>query len=159
MLSVLVHALLFLLLWLIPWPQAQPTPAFIVIDVGTPALAEMPVDAPTVGDPAPQAPVPQVADPQTGEPQAPSVETPAPTRQPEPLAEALQPRPVQVEAAETAPPPPPPAPQVRVPEPTASVPPVDIPLAEAPRTALPEIDEVRLEPRPLPQAMCFLLRW
>jgi len=153
MLSVLVHALLFLLLWLIPWPQAQPTPAFIVIDVGTPALAEMPVDAPTVGDPAPQAPVPQVADPQTGEPQAPSVETPAPTRQPEPLAEALQPRPVQVEAAETAPPPPPPAPQVRVPEPTASVPPVDIPLAEAPRTALPEIDEVRLEPRPLPQAI------
>jgi hypothetical protein len=153
MLSVLVHALLFLLLWLIPWPQAQPTPAFIVIDVGTPALAEVPVDAPTVGDPAPQAPVPQVADPQTGEPRVPTVETPTPARQPEPPAEALQPRPAQVEVAETAPPPPPPAPQVRVPEPTASVPPVDIPLAEAPRTALPEIDEVRLEPRPLPQAI------
>ncbi len=156
MLSALVHALLFLLIWLTPWPRTQPTPAYIVIDIGTPALAEVPVDAPTVGDPAPQAPAPQVADPQTGEPQAPSVETPTPTRQPEPQAETLQPRPVQVEAvvaAEAEPPPPPPAPQVRMPEPTALAPPVEIPLAEAPRSALPEIDEVRLEPRPLPQAI------
>ena len=155
MLSALVQALLFLLIWLIPWPRTQPTPAFIVIDVGTPVLAEVPVDAPTVGDPAPQAPVPQVADPQTGEPQAPTVATPTPTRQPEPQAEAAQPEPGQAEAAAAPPeaPPPPPAPQVLVPEPTASAPPVDIPLTEAPRSALPEIDEVRLEPRPLPQAI------
>lgn len=155
LLSVLIHALaLFLLIWLWSWPRTPPTPAFIVIDVGTPALADVPVDAPTVGDPAPQAPVPQVADPQTGEPQAPAVETPTPTRQPEPQAETRQPEPSRVEAAAAAEAPPPPAPQVRVPEPTVAAPPVDIPLADAPpSSALPEIDEVRLEPRPLTQAI------
>lgn len=156
-LSVTLH-LLFLLLLLIASliPRPEPLPAYIVIDVGTPAFSEDVTLAPTAEDPALPAPEPQVASSEIGDPRdlaAPAEATTAPepdtlTAQPPapaaPPAEAAAAAPEPTEAAEV---PEPPLPQPQVAEAAPLHEP--LPLAEAPATTLPEIDAVLLDPRPV----------
>ncbi|NLG07676.1 MAG: DUF3048 domain-containing protein [Deinococcales bacterium] len=156
-LSVVLHLLVFLLLLVASLvPRPEPLPAYIVIDVGTPAHAEESVQAPTAEEPALPAPEPQVASTEIGDPRelaAPEQATTAPeeaqvTAQPPapaaPPAEAAAAPPEPAEAAEV---PAPPLPQPQVAEAAPLEEP--LPLAEVPATTLPEIDPVALDPRPL----------
>ena len=85
-LSVILHLGLFLILMLFSvGPRPDPLPAYIVIDVGTPAFAEETTLAPTAEDPAPSTPTPQVASDSIGDPRelaAPQQESTAPQELP-----------------------------------------------------------------------------
>jgi hypothetical protein len=153
LLSLFVHlAALLLLAFYLNLPPREPVETFLVIEVGTPALAETPTEAPAASDPAPVAPAPQVADPVPGEPQA--VEAPDPvTAAPEASPETVQPEAptAQAEPAPTEPTPipaevpAPPAPQAALPQPPTPALPTDT----TPSTALPEIDSPQIEPLPI----------
>ncbi len=161
LLSLVLH--LALLLALVVWmaiPRPEPLPSYIVLDVGTPALAEETTLAPTAEEPAPPAPSPQVASSEIGAPQrasAPEEVTQAPelearTAQP-PAPEAP---PARAEASQAAPAeeasvPEPPLPQPSAPATAAEAP--ELPVAESPATVLPEIEPVVLQPRPTPTAI------
>ncbi len=153
LLSLVVHlSSLLLLAWFLTSPKPAPKETFIVIDIGTPALAEVAVEAPAAAEPAPQAATPQVAAVETGEPQNPEGVANTPSQIPEaPPAVAQTPEPPQPQiAAPVAVP----TPQVRVPEAAAAASAVNLPSTEAPTSSvLPEIDEVVLEPKPLAQAI------
>lgn len=157
LLSLTTHLLLFLLIfWLYRAPQQVEQETFIVIDVGTPAFSEDVTHAPTVDDPAPQSPVPEVEDERTGEPQQAQVETETP-QETETAAEAETtpvpeaPPEAEAEAPEQVTPPPP---EARVPSESTPVSVPEVPVSEAPlSTALPEINEVQLEPRPLTETV------
>ena len=167
LLSVLVHVLaLFMLLWLWNQPEAVPLESFLVIEVGTPALAETPTDASAADAPAPQAAEPLVAAPEIGEPVA-QTATSTPTNPPDPVdivepaasetsAPALvetQAQPEVVEAAaETA------AASITSPPVSEVAPevlqaPVEVIPELAVTTTLPEIDEVEVAPQPEAQAL------
>lgn len=162
LLSVLVHALVLLVL--VSWAslerlETEPPEQFLVIDVGTPAPAE--VERPAAADdaPAPEAESPSVAADAAGEPipglpdletrgdpvaePLPSAESPAP---PTPPAEAT-PEPPSEEPAAAQVPLPAPVPSARMPE--AAVP------APAPEVtaSVPEIEETELSPRPMNEAL------
>ena len=156
LLSAVIHLAGLLLVSLyLSLPRPEPPETFLVIDIGNPAVAEVETLAPAAAEPAPVAPTPQVADPVVGEPQARSEPEPQ-TVAPEPEPVTAQPEPVQ---AETPPEPEPEAPSEvevpRPPTPQAQVPPAQAPpLPEAvAASALPEIDQVELEPRPLADAI------
>ena len=158
LLSVVLHlGVLLLLIWSLSRPRPDPLPAYIVIDVGTPAFAEETTLAPTAEAPAMQPPEPQVASAEVGDPQelaaaqelsaAPepqpiTVQPPAPQAPP---AVQATPEPAAVEQVEATPPPP------QVQEATTETP--DLPIADVPATALPEIEPVVLAPRELPAAI------
>ena len=145
LLSLFIHALaLLLLIWLWARPAPVPLDTFLVIDVGTPELAEEQTDAPTVGDPAPQAAEPLVAAPEAGEPQA--------TTPPEPLVPA---EPITEEVEATPEPPAPEAASEPVeesePEPVAEPEPTPEPVAESEPETQPEpATETQPEPTPEP---------
>lgn len=83
LLSLLLHlGLLLLMSWWFLLPESPPQETFLVIEVGTPELAEQTTNAPAASDPAPQAAEPQVADSETGAPQAPAQEVETPTERP-----------------------------------------------------------------------------
>ena len=153
--SVVLHlAILLLLVWTMSRPGPDPLPAYIVIDVGTPAFAEETTLAPTAESPAMQTPEPQVesvevgdpqelaaAQPQSAapEPQPVTIQPPAP--QAPPAVQAAQ-EPAAAEQVQVTPPPP------QVQEAATESP--ELPIAEVPATALPEIDPVVLAPRDTP---------
>lgn len=184
LLSLFLHLLVLLLLfWLWTRPQPLSLDNYLVIDVGTPELAETVTEAPTADAPAPQAAEPLVAAPEAGEPvvSAPPAPPPAetlpqpsqpelsqaePSPPPEPAAEsAIEPAPEPVAApptpqveAEAPPPPQVEPPPVQPTPPAARVPEsapleTELPLAETSATTLPEIDEVELAPQPLAQSV------
>ena len=158
LLSVVLHlGVLLLLIWSLSRPRPDPLPAYIVIDVGTPAFAEETTLAPTAEAPAMQTPEPQVASTEVGDPQelaaaqeqsaAPepqpiTVQPPAP---PAPPAVQATPEPAAVEQVQATPPPP------QVQEAATEAP--ELPIADVPATALPEIDPVVLAPRETPAAI------
>jgi len=155
LLSLVLHlGVLLLLVWTLSRPRPEPLPAYIVIDVGTPAFAEETTLAPTAEAPAMQTPEPQVASTEVGDPQelaAAQEQSAAPEPQPitvqppapeAPPAVAATPEPAAVEEVQATPPPP------QVQEAAAETP--DLPVAEVPATALPEIDPVVLAPRDVP---------
>jgi len=155
LLSVILHlGVLLLLIWSLSRPRPEPLPAYIVIDVGTPAFAEETTLAPTAEAPAMPTPEPQVASAEVGDPQALAAaqeQSAAPEPQPmtvqppapqAPPAARATPEPVAVEQIRVPPPPP------QVQEAAAETP--ELPIAEVPATALPEIDPVVLAPRELP---------
>ena len=79
LLSLLLHLfVLLLLVWLWTIPPAPPQETYLVIDIGTPALAEEPTLAPTADAPAPQAAEPLVEADSMGQPRAESPPEPAP---------------------------------------------------------------------------------
>ena len=139
LLSLVVHlSLLLILTFYLKLPGPTPRETFLVIEIGTPAAAEIVTEAPAADDPAPAAPDPQVADSLPGEPQAQAAPD-AVTTAPEPSPRTEQPEPPQAGA------PPQPAP-----EPTLV--PVDVgaptrPTTETPTTALPEINDPDIDPR------------
>ncbi|HZJ08396.1 MAG TPA: DUF3048 domain-containing protein [Trueperaceae bacterium] len=158
LLSLVLHlAVLLLLVYLVTRPRPEPLPAYIVIDVGTPAFAEETTLAPTVESPAMQTPEPQVESAEVGDPQqlnAPQEQAAAPVEQPvtvqppapeAPPAAQATPSPQPTEQADVTPPPP----QVQ----EASVESPELPLAEVPATQLPEIDPVVLQARETPAAI------
>lgn len=149
LLSGVLHLLVLLLvISALQYPTPEPTPTYLVIELGVPAVAEERVEAPAVEAPAPATPTPQVADTQVGEPQA------AATPEPTPVAPVPAPQTQQPEAPAAAPDAPEPvtvdAPRPPVPAP---VPPMlaapEVPLAARPATVLPEIAMPELEPTPL----------
>lgn len=149
LLSSVLHLLVLLLaVWLLrPQPFVAP-PTYLVIDIGTPALAEETVEAPTSEEAAPQTARPQVEDIEVGEPQAAAAPEPEPAT-PDPTPQTAQPptpapAPAAPEQAETAPTPP-------RPEPTLPAPAPEVPVANVPTTPLPEIDIPEIEPAPLAQ--------
>jgi hypothetical protein len=149
LLSSVLHLMVLLLaIWVLrPAPQ-EVRPTYLVIDIGTPALAEETVEAPTAEEAAPHADRPQVEDIEVGEPQAAAAPEPEPAT-PDPTPQTAQPpipapAPVAPEQAETAPAPP-------RPEPTLPAPAPDVPAATVPTTPLPEIDIPEIEPAPLAQ--------
>ncbi len=170
LLSVSFHLLLLLaVLWWLRLPDPQPTPTYLVIDIGTPALAEEVVQAPTADLPAPQTPRPQVEDVEVGVPQAATVPRADPVT-PEPAPQTVQPpapEPTPVvpdpvaEAAPTAPPPEPApvtpdpvveaAPAPPVPAPSLPAAAADVPVRPLAATPLPEIVTPDLIPSPLAQ--------
>ncbi len=178
LLSLLIHILaLFTLLWAWNKPKVVPLESFLVIDVGTPALAETPTDAAAADAPAPQAAEPLVAAPEIGEPvaQTPPEVTPSPqepvvepapqatqaTQAPTPVETPPAPEP-QVEAAAPAPvetPEPVAEPSQSAPPPVAEVAPevveaaVDVTPNVDVTTTLPEINEVEVAPQPEAQAL------
>ncbi len=150
LLSVALHALLALLvLWLLRMPEPQPSPTYLVIDIGVPALAEEVVQAPAAEVPAPPAVRPQVEDVEVGVPQAATVPQPQPMT-PEPAPQTAQPpAPDPTPAApepvvEAAPSPPVPTPAL-----PSAVP--DVPVERIAATPLPEIVTPELAPTPLAQ--------
>ncbi len=150
LLSVALHALVALLvLWWLQLPEPQPTPTYLVIDIGTPALAEDVVQAPTAERPAPPAERPQVEDVEVGVPQAATVPRPQPTT-PAPTPQTEQPP-----APDPAPAAPDPvveaAPSPPVPTPTVPASAPDVPVQPLAATPLPEIVTPELAPSPLTQ--------
>jgi hypothetical protein len=149
MLSTAVHLVaLLLVLSLLRVQPTEPEPTYLVIDIGTPALAEEVVEAPTAEDPAPPAERPQVADVEVGEPQAAAAPEPTPAT-PDPTPQTVQPPapaqpPAAPEVAETAPSPPRPEPALPAPAP-------EVPVTEVATTPLPEIEAPELDPSPLAQ--------
>jgi hypothetical protein len=126
----------------------EPEPTYLIIDIGTPAIADTVVEAPAAAEPAPTTPTPQVADTQVGEPQV------AATPEPTPIAPAPAPQTVQPAAPAAAPPAPEPvtveAPRPPVPAPVRpAMASPEVPLAPLPATPLPEIAVRELEPTPL----------
>jgi hypothetical protein len=158
LLSLFVHlAMVLLLAFYLNLPAREPVETFLVIEVGTPALAETPTEAPAAADPAPVAPAPQVADPVPGEPQAVAASDPV-TAAPEASPETVQPEApaAQVEPVPATEPTPipaevpaPPAPQAALPQPPTPALPTDI----TPSTALPEIDSPQVEPLPIAETV------
>ncbi len=169
--SVLVHTLVLLavVLW-IERPQPVPLDSYLVIEVGTPELAETPEPAPAADAPAPDALQPQVASEAPGAPRvappsdeaaaAPEpVEASATPPAPEPEAETDQapeesrasseatPQPTEAPAPETeaAAPPTPEAPQDAAP-PTPAPP--SAPTAVAPQPRSESLPDVGAPPRP-----------
>ncbi len=154
--SLTLHMLVLLLALLagLRVPK-EPEPAYIVIDVGTPAFAEETTLAATAENPAPPAPAPQVASDTLGAPRdlsAPQVESTSPETRPvtaQPPAPEAPPAQAAAEVPEATaadvPVPPLPVPQVTETSPPAET----LPLAEVPVTPLPEIDPVAMTPRPL----------
>ncbi len=150
LMSIALHALLALaVLWWFHLPDPSPTPTYLVIDIGTPALAEEVVQAPTADLPAPPSARPQVEDVEVGVPQAATVPradpaTPDPSPQtaqpPAPEPTPATPDPV----AEAAPSPPVPTPSV-----PAAAP--EVPVQPVAATPLPEIVTPELAPSPLTQ--------
>lgn len=149
LLSGAMHlAVLLLLVVALRLPEPEPVPTFLVIEVGTPALAEETVQAAAAQDPAPATDTPQVADDQVGEPQAATSPEPTPTTddpEPQTVQDAAPAPAPAAEAAATPDLPVPPVPQAVVP--AAAAP--EVPLAALPATPLPEIDTPELEPAPL----------
>ena len=150
LLSVALHAFVALLvLWWLQLPEPQPTPTYLVIDIGTPALAEDVVQAPTADLPAPPAERPQVEDVEVGVPQAATVPRPQPTT-PDPTPQTEQPP-----APDPAPAAPDPvveaAPSPPVPTPTVPASAPDVPVQPLAATPLPEIVTPELTPSPLTQ--------
>lgn len=150
LLSVALHALVALLvLWWLQLPELEPTPTYLVIDIGTPALAEDVVEAPTADLPAPPAERPQVEDVEVGVPQAATVPSPQPTT-PDPTPQTVQPP-----APDPAPAAPDPvveaAPSPPVPTPTVPASAPDVPVQPLAATPLPEIVTPELAPSPLTQ--------
>lgn len=148
--SLAAHGLLALLLvWWLRLPTPEPTPTFLVIDIGVPALAEEVVQAPTVDAPAPTTARPQVEDVEVGVPQAATAPQPQATS-PEPTPQTAQPpAPDPTPAApepvvEAAPSPPVPTPAVPVAAP-------EVPVQPLATTPLPEILTPELTPTPLAQ--------
>lgn len=166
-LSLLVHALLVLLIglgWEFDLPRNE-TETFLVIDLGTPALAD--VEAPAAADdvtaqaaeqpavqsdapgrPAPGTPEPEVetaGDP-VAENQPPSADVPAPLAPPETTtADATE-----NEATQAATPVPVPTPEAQVPEVVTPAPVPDVSVA-VPEIAVPEVDATTVEePLPVP---------
>ena len=166
-LSLLVHALLLLLLglgWEFDLPT-QTTETYLVIDLGTPELAEteapaaaddavaQPAEQPAVASDAPGRPAPGTPEPEvetagdpTAEDEPPTAEVPAPPSPPQ-AAEA------SADAEETpqaAAPIPVPTPQAQAPEAAQPAPTPDV------QVAVPEIDvatvvpEVQRDPLPVP---------
>ncbi|MDZ7705965.1 MAG: DUF3048 domain-containing protein [Trueperaceae bacterium] len=145
LLSLMVHATLLLVLLLIP-NERPPEEQFVVIDIGTPSLADVVTEAPTVDAPAPQAPDAQTADVQAGTPQssatdATSTPNPAPS---EPPVAAAPSEPTPAEPT-PAPPPPPPAEAATPSEPATSAP--------SSVASEPDIDQVEIDTteQPLPR--------
>lgn len=165
-LSLLVHAvlLLVLVLWVeVDLPDREPPESFLVIDLGTPALAD--VESPAAADDAPaaDAPSPEVAADVAGRPVpgTPQVDESTggeavaePTTEAEPPA---PPRPEQEDVAEPETPEPPvattpvdvPTPNVRAPEATLPSPSPEV------TVAVPEIESPEIAPRPLPEALAI----
>lgn len=162
-LSLLVHAalLLALVLWIdLDLPEREPPERFLVIDLGTPAPAEVEMPAAADDEVAQDAPTPQVAadlpgrpapgapaaEETAGEPAAdpePAVETPAPPAPP--VQEAAEPEVEETPAATTP---------VEVPAPSARTPEATIPSPTPEVTAsVPEIESPELAPRPLAEAL------
>lgn len=159
LLSLFIHLVALLLFaWLLVVPTPPPPETFLVIDLGTPAPADTVETASAAAEPAPPSPTPQVADPATGEPQARSAPQEQPAA-PEPEPQTALPPPPPQAAPATVPPPAaarpaeaPLAPAPRLAIPSQAVTP-NLPVAQSATSVLPEIDEVRLEPRPLAAAI------
>jgi hypothetical protein len=149
LLSSALHLLvLFFAVWMLRPQVHQAPPTYLVIDIGTPALAEETVEAPTAEEAAAQTESPQVEDIEIGQPQAAAAPEPEPAT-PDPTTQTAQPptpapAPAAPELAETAPAPP-------LPEPALPAPAPEVPLAAVPTTPLPEIDIPEIEPAPLTQ--------
>lgn len=150
LLSVTAHALLvWLIVWWLRLPTPEPTPTYLVIDIGVPALAEETVQAPTVDAPAATTPRPQVEDVEIGVPQAATTPLPQATA-PDPTPQTAQPpAPDPTPAApepvvEAAPSPPVPTPALPVTAP-------EIPIQPVATTPLPAIVTPDLTPSPLAQ--------
>lgn len=149
LLSGALHlVVLLLMLSAFSFPTPEPPPTYLVIDIGSPAIAETPVEAPAADAPAPATETPQVADVEVGAPQAAATPEPLPTA-PEPAPQLAQPEaPAAAPAAPEAVTTPTPRPPVPAPmTPMAAAP--EIPLAPLPATALPEVALPDIEPTPL----------
>jgi len=150
LLSVALHALIaWLVVWLLQLPTPEPTPTYLVIDIGVPAFAEEVVQAPTVDVAAAPTPRPQVEDVEVGVPQAATA--------PEEVATAPDPAPqtIQPPAPDPSPATPDPvveaAPSPPVPTPAVPVAAPDAPIQPLAATPLPEIVTPELAPTPLAQ--------
>jgi hypothetical protein len=149
LLSAVLHVLILLLVILaVRLPEPEPEPTYLVIDLGTPALAEEVVAAAAADAPAPATDAPQVADEQVGEPQAATSPAPvAATEDPEPQVaqDELPAAAPDAAVAQTPDVPVPPVP--RAVAPPAATP--EVALAAVPATPLPPIETPELEPVPL----------